>query len=140
MSLKTIFLYVRLDIYFEEIFSNQFEDAFKGKDYPKLIGVMDMYEGRENGSLRFRYKPTLLLDGNTLVATGKLFNEENVLEELKSFKEKCDENEKELVSMEFVHSIPLSKRRKAKRMIVCNQTDNFFVNIPILFFNFSHSF
>jgi hypothetical protein len=89
----------------EEIFSTQFFDDFSIEECPLLIGIMRLFEYKTDDLIKSEYEFKSLLKCDMLTRIRKTVNREMLLNELRSFKKECDENEEVLVSLDYFCSI-----------------------------------
>lgn len=83
------------------MFFDKFYDNFPDQKYPLLIGVMRLFERKTNGSITSQYQFRNLVQDDDMRYDRLTINQENLLPQLKVFKEKCHENERNPVSISF---------------------------------------
>jgi hypothetical protein len=85
----------------EELFSTRFDDNFSIEQCPMLIGITRSTDAEKCWSSISEYEFTTLLKSDTITSTNEKVTRETLVRELIIFKEKCDKNEKVLVSVVF---------------------------------------
>lgn len=83
------------------MFFDKFYDNFPDQKYPLLIGVMRLFERNTNGMITSQYQFRNLVNDDGMIYSRLPINQENLLAQLKVFKEKCHENEGNPVNISF---------------------------------------
>lgn len=81
------------------MFSVPFMDNVSIDRYPLLIGITRLCEYENDGLKINEYQFEKLVENNTLVLTKKTMDHDILFNNLVSFKEKCDKNEKNLADL-----------------------------------------
>jgi hypothetical protein len=84
------------------MFSAPFSDDFSIEQCPLLIGIQQMFKYEIDGLVKTEYQFKSLLQCDIVTRTQKKNNREILLNELRFFKKEYDENEKFLVSGDFL--------------------------------------
>ena len=83
----------------DEMFSTRFYEDFPSEENPLLIGVVRSFQLNKNGIITPEYQFQALFKGDVSMRTQLTVNGDNLLAELKNFKEKYHENEENPVSI-----------------------------------------
>ena len=82
----------------EDIFSTPFFNELLVEQCPMLVGITRLFEYRIKEEIASEYRFETLMKGNILARTQAITNRDILINELAVFKERCDENEQDLVS------------------------------------------